>query len=90
MYGLESFGSWVKVNRRALGLTQEEFARMVYCASITLRKIESNKLRPSRDLAYSIVDKAGASPEERELLVRWARQRDASLFRHAMGQFAPA
>lgn len=90
MYGLDSFGSWVKMNRRALGLTQEELAAMVFCASITLRKIESNKLRPSRDLAYSIVEKVGAPPEERELLVRWARQRNEALFGRVIGQFARA
>lgn len=88
MYGLDSFGSWVKINRRALGLTQEEFARMVYCASITLRKIESNQLRPSRELAYSIVEKVGAPPEERELLVVWARDRRGSMFSQVMGHLA--
>lgn len=90
MNGLESFGSWVKVNRRALGLTQDEFARMVYCASITLRKIEANRLRPSRELAYSIVDGIGAAPEERDLLVRWARERGTTGGVPVMGHFVGA
>ena len=90
MNGLDSFGTWVKMNRRALGLTQEEFARMVFCASITLRKIESNQLRPSRDLAYSIVDKVGAPLEERDLLVRWARERQESIFVQVMGHLSRA
>ena len=78
----------LKQARKALGLTQEEFARMVYCASITLRKIESNQLRPSRELAYSIVDKVGVAPEERDLLVGWARQ--GAMFSQVIRQLASA
>jgi DNA-binding XRE family transcriptional regulator len=73
MFGYSSFGLWLKAQRRMLGLTQEEFGKVVFCAAITLRKIESNQLRPSRELALSIIEKVGVAPDEQELLVRWAR-----------------
>ena len=34
-----SFGSYVRQRRREMDLTQEELARRVGCAAITLRKI---------------------------------------------------
>lgn len=88
MNGLESFGCWVRTSRRELGLTQEEFARLVYCAPITLRKIEHDQLRPSRQLAISILEKVGVPPEEREDLVRLARMRREPLFAQVMGHMA--
>lgn len=69
-----TFGEWVKAQRRALGLTQREFAALVYCASVTLRKIEADQLRPSRELAESIVSRAGVETHECEGLVNWARE----------------
>ncbi len=81
-----SFGGWVKTNRKQLGLTQNEFAKMVFCAPITVRKIEANRLRPSRELAFSIVEKVGVPLEEREQLVRLARMRREPLFAQVMGR----
>lgn len=80
-----SFGGWVKEQRRALGLTQEEFAGLVFCAPITLRKIEHDQLRPSRELAFSIIEQIGVPPEERETLVRMARARREALFAQVIG-----
>ena len=48
---LETFGRIVKIHRQALGLTQDELARRVGCATITLRKIEYDDLRPSVQIA---------------------------------------
>ena len=92
MYHLESFGTWVRENRKALRLTQEEFAKLVYCAPITVRKIEHDQLRPSRQLAISIVEKVGVPLEEREALLYLARTRREGLMleviEHAAGIFA--
>lgn len=88
MNGWESFGCWVKTNRRELGLTQEEFAKLVYCAPITLRKIEHDQLRPSRQLAISILDRVGVPPDQREELVRLARERRQPMFVQVMGHVA--
>ena len=41
-----SFGHIVKEHRRARDLTQAELARRVACATITIRKIEADALRP--------------------------------------------
>lgn len=70
-----SFGKWLKARRYALGLTQDELARQVYCAEITIRKIESDQLRPSKELAALLVNALEAQAEERALLVQLARRR---------------
>ncbi len=88
MYRLESFGTWVRENRKALRLTQEEFAKLVYCAPITVRKIEHDQLRPSRQLAISIVEKVGVPPEERDALLRLARTRRDGLMLEVLGHAA--
>ena len=46
-----TFGQIVKARRRDMGLTQEELARRVGCAPVTLRKIEYDDLRPSVQIA---------------------------------------
>ena len=46
-----SFGGIVKENRQSLDLTQAELARRVACATITIRKIEYDSLRPSIQIA---------------------------------------
>ncbi len=75
MTGSESFGLWLKFKRRARGLTQDQFARMVFCAEITLRKIEHDQLRPSRQLANVILEELDVPIHEREELIRLARER---------------
>jgi len=42
-----SFGEWLKRQRNSRGLTQEQLAHQIGCATITLRKIESEERRPS-------------------------------------------
>ena len=46
-----SFGSIVKDHRQSIDLTQAELARRVACATITIRKIEADSLRPSIQIA---------------------------------------
>ena len=46
-----SFGRFVRQRRRELDLTQEELARRVGCAAITIRKIEADDARPSVQVA---------------------------------------
>lgn len=46
-----SFGYFVKRRRKALDLTQEDLARRVGCAVVTLRKIEADERHPSRQMA---------------------------------------
>ncbi len=76
-----SFGSWLKARRRAFGMTQGELAQQVYCAEITIRKIEADELRPSRELAELIVHALETQTEQHTQLVQLARRR--------RGLFAP-
>ena len=46
-----TFGKWVNARRKALDLTQNDLARRVACARVTVQKIESGRLRPSRCIA---------------------------------------
>jgi DNA-binding XRE family transcriptional regulator len=45
-----SFGIWLRRRRRALDLTQAELAQRVGCATITIRRIEADDLRPSLEI----------------------------------------
>ena len=51
MSDLASFGEWIRRRRRALDLTREALARQVGCAVVTIRKIETDERRPSRQVA---------------------------------------
>ncbi len=75
-----SFGSFVRQRRREMDLTQEELARRVGCAAITLRKIESDNLRPSVQIAERLAMALVIPLNERAEFVRRARaiQLDAS------------
>lgn len=70
-----SFGHWLKQQRRACDLTQTELAQRVYCAEITIRKIEAGDLRPSRALAALIVEALKNAEREQSDLLRWASVR---------------
>ncbi len=69
----KSFGQMVRERRRFLDLTQEELARRVGCAAVTLRKIEADDLRPSQQIAERMAMSLGIPLEERAVFVRMAR-----------------
>lgn len=68
-----SFGEWVRQRRHILDLTQQELADQVGCARITLRRIESGALKPSKELAQILLEKLGAPSTEREAWLGFAR-----------------
>ena len=68
-----SFGSFVRKRRREMDLTQDELARRVGCAAITLRKIESDDLRASVQIAERLAMALAIVLEERAEFVRRAR-----------------
>ncbi|HMZ07487.1 MAG TPA: helix-turn-helix domain-containing protein [Anaerolineales bacterium] len=68
-----TFGKWLRQQRRALDLTQEAFADQVGCARITLRRIESGELKPSKELALILLAKAGIPAHEREAWLPFTR-----------------
>lgn len=69
----QSFGAYVRRRRREMDLTQEELARRVGCAAITLRKIEADDLRASVQIAERLAMALAIPLEERAEFVRWAR-----------------
>jgi predicted ATPase/DNA-binding XRE family transcriptional regulator len=73
MVEIYSFGYLVLRRRKALDLTREELARQVGCASETIKKIERDERRPSRQIAELLADALAVSPEEREHFLLSAR-----------------
>jgi transcriptional regulator with XRE-family HTH domain len=67
------FGRIVKEYRRTLGLTQAELARRVACATITVRKIEADDMRPSPQIAERLATALDIPLEERAKFVQLAR-----------------
>jgi predicted ATPase/class 3 adenylate cyclase/Tfp pilus assembly protein PilF len=68
-----SFGHWLQRRRKALDLTQEALAQRVGCAAETLRKIEADARRPSRQVAERLADALELPPDERLAFTRAAR-----------------
>ena len=68
-----SFGGFVRQRRRELDLTQDELARRVGCAAITLRKIEADDLRASVQIAERLAMALAIPLDERAEFVRRAR-----------------
>jgi transcriptional regulator with XRE-family HTH domain len=68
-----SFGAFIRQRRREMDLTQEELARRVGCAAITLRKIEADDLRASVQIAERLAMALAIPLEERSEFVRRAR-----------------
>lgn len=73
-----SFGAWLQRRRKALDLTQEAFAAQVGCSVITVRRIEADTRRPSKQLAARLADALGLAPEEHESFVKAARAHPAA------------
>lgn len=72
-----SFGQWVRRQRKALDITQEELADRVGCARSTIRMIEGGERRPSRQLVALLADRLGIAEEAREAFLRLARESQA-------------
>jgi predicted ATPase/transcriptional regulator with XRE-family HTH domain len=70
----ESFGDWLKRRRKALDLTQRELAQRVGCAESTLRKIETERLRPSRQIAERLASCLDIPATEQLAFVATARR----------------
>jgi class 3 adenylate cyclase/tetratricopeptide (TPR) repeat protein len=73
MSELFSFGAWVRQRRRALDLTREELAAHIGCAAVTIRHIETDERRPSKQLAARLADCLQLSAEERVAFLQAAR-----------------
>lgn len=74
-----SFGYWLRRRRKALDLTQEALAQQVGCAVVTIKKIEADERRPSRQIAERLVTVLAIPPNERDLFLQCARGQISAL-----------
>src|SRR5690349_12917686 len=73
MEQIASFGYWLRRRRRALDLTQDELARQVGCATGTIKKLETDQRRPSREMAARLADCLSIPDDERVAFLKAAR-----------------
>ena len=68
-----SFGTWLRQRRRALDLTQKAFADQIGCAEITVRRMEADEYKPSKELAFVLFEELGIPEPERHHWISFAR-----------------
>jgi predicted ATPase/DNA-binding XRE family transcriptional regulator len=68
-----SFGRWLTRRRQFLRLQRGELAARVGCAVVTLRKIEADERRPSRQIAERLAEQLAIPLHECEIFIRVAR-----------------
>lgn len=68
-----SFGYWIRRQRKALDLTQQALAERVGCSVASIKKIESDERRPSRQIAERLADSLGVPASQREIFLECAR-----------------
>src|SRR5688500_2658897 len=69
----ETFGNWVKRRRKALDLTQNDLAARIACSPETIKKIESQRRQPSRQLAGLLLAELQIESGERDRFMSLAR-----------------
>ena len=68
-----SFGRWLHARRRALDLTQDDLAQQVGCSVVTIRKIEADERRPSRQIAERLAACLMVAADQRAAVITLAR-----------------
>ncbi len=68
-----SFGHWIRQQRRALDLTQDELAVRVGCSISAIRKIEGDERRPSRQVAELLAEILHIPSTDRPAFLKVAR-----------------
>ena len=68
-----SFGYWIRRRRKALDLTSDGLAQQVGCAGVTIRKIEADERRPSRQIAERLAVCLEIPPADRAAFLQAAR-----------------
>jgi predicted ATPase/DNA-binding XRE family transcriptional regulator len=67
------FGIWLRGERRRLDLSRKALADRAGCAEITLRRIESGTLKPSKELAHILLEQIGIPVSEHDRWIPFAR-----------------
>jgi predicted ATPase/transcriptional regulator with XRE-family HTH domain len=73
MMEAHSFGSWLRLRRKALDLTRERLAGHVGCSAGTIQKLEEEERRPSAQMAERLAEIFNIPPNEQPAFVRFAR-----------------
>src|SRR5262245_34744582 len=68
-----TFGMLLRRYRKARDLSQEALAQQAFCALDTIKKLESGRRRPSRQLATQLALVLGLSAPERDACLERAR-----------------
>jgi tetratricopeptide (TPR) repeat protein/transcriptional regulator with XRE-family HTH domain len=68
-----SFGYWLRRRRKALDLTQQALGQRVSCSGFSIRKIEADERRPSRQLAERLAASLAIPADERQDFLDAAR-----------------
>lgn len=68
-----SFGLWLKERRKQLDLTQAELANCAGCSVMTIRKIEADERRPSRQIAELLAACLEIAPDDQPTFLKVAR-----------------
>ncbi|HXV42913.1 MAG TPA: AAA family ATPase, partial [Anaerolineae bacterium] len=79
MDDIVSFGAWVQQRRKALDLTQADLAEHIGCAVVTIKKIEQDERRPSRQMADLLAEHLLIPGIERDTFLRRARGQFVSI-----------
>jgi transcriptional regulator with XRE-family HTH domain/tetratricopeptide (TPR) repeat protein len=69
MESTASFGYWIRRRRMALDLTQAALAARVGCAPVTIRKIERDERRPSRQMAIRLAACLAIPPQDHDRFI---------------------
>jgi predicted ATPase/transcriptional regulator with XRE-family HTH domain len=72
-----SFGNWVRRQRKALDLTQQELAQRVGCSVSAILKIEADERRPSRQVAELLAQHLQIPADQLDLFLKVARKEKA-------------
>ncbi|MFN8474993.1 MAG: tetratricopeptide repeat protein [Anaerolineae bacterium] len=68
-----SFGGWLKRRRRGLGLTQVELGQRIGYSGETIRKVEADEFRPSRQMAEALAAALDIAPTDHDRFIEFAR-----------------
>lgn len=73
-----SFGNWVRRQRKALDLTQQELAQRVGCSVSAILKIEADERRPSLQVAGLLAKHLQIPADQIDLFLKVARKEKAA------------
>src|SRR5688572_12785380 len=68
-----SFGAWIRHRRKTLDLTQPELAERLHCSVNTIKKLETDARRPSKQLAELLAVQLHIPAEHQLLFIDCAR-----------------